>query len=76
MTVISEERLNSPEVRNEIVRDPVTHIYAHTEKPTAAFAGDVAKLLVKKYQFIADSVSISGSSASGSGCVCLGSVVC
>lgn len=74
MTAIAEERLYPPEVRNEIVRDLVTHIYAHTEKPTPAFVGDVAKLLVKKYPFMADSVT--GSSAFVSDCVCLGFLVC
>lgn len=74
MNAISQERLYPPELRNEIVRDLVTHIYAHTEKPTPAFVGDVAKLLVMKYPFMADSVT--GSSAFVSGCVCFGSVVC
>ena len=63
-------------MQNEIVRDLVTHIYALTDKPTPAFVDDVARLLVNKYPFMADSVTISGSSASVSGCVCFGFVVC
>ena len=59
MAAISEKRLQ-PETRNEIVRDLVTHMYAHTDKPDAKFTQMVARLLVKEYPFMAD----SGSSAS------------
>ncbi len=34
------------EVRNEIVRDLVTHVYAYMEQPTMVFIGEVAKQLV------------------------------
>ena len=60
MFAISEKRLYS-EVRNEIVRDLVTHIYGHEEKPNIDIATNVAKLLVAKYPFMADSASSSGS---------------
>lgn len=60
MFAITERQLN-PEVRNEIVRDLVTHIYGHMEKPNVALVTKVAKLLVEKYQFMADSITSSGS---------------
>ena len=67
MTAIAQKRLYPPGVRNEIVRDLVTHIYAHVEKPSVAFVTEVAGLLVKTYPFMADSVTIPGASAYVSG---------
>ncbi|XP_064403971.1 uncharacterized protein LOC135349363 isoform X1 [Halichondria panicea] len=54
MAAIKEKSLN-PEVRNEIVRDLVTHVYAYLEQPTMVFIGEVAKQLVEKHPFMADS---------------------
>lgn len=53
MVAIAEKKLN-PEVRNEIVRDLVTHTYGHVEKPNIALVTKIAKLLVEKYPFMAD----------------------
>ncbi len=53
MNAIEKQQLN-PEVRNEIVRDLVTHVYAHVEKPTMMCIGDVARKLVDKYPFMSD----------------------
>ena len=61
MFAISEKKLY-PEVRNEIVRDLVTHLYAHVDKPTSTMIAKVARLLVEKYKFMADSSTSSGSS--------------
>ena len=60
MFAINEKRLN-PDVRKEIVRDLVTHIYGHVEKPDIAIGTKIAKLLVEKYPFMADAVTCSGS---------------
>lgn len=54
MTAIVDKRLY-PEVRNEIVRDLVTHIYSHVEKPSITFVTKAASMLVEKYPFMADS---------------------
>ena len=54
MAAIKEKSLN-PEVRNEIVRHLVTHVYAYLEQPTMVFIGEVAKQLVEKHPFMADS---------------------
>ena len=59
MFAIEEQKLYT-EVRNEIVRDLVTHIYGHNEKPTPTFVTKVAKLLVEKYPFMRDSSTSSG----------------
>ena len=56
MDCIQEQRL-TPEARNEIVRDLVTHMYGFIEKPTGQFCKEVAKMLVEKYPFMADSGS-------------------
>ncbi len=53
MSAIFEKTLNC-EVRNEIVRDLVTHVYSYIEKPTSAFVESVAKKLVDKYSFMGD----------------------
>ncbi len=60
MFAISEKKL-SPEVRNEIVRDLATHIYGLVDRPDTRLATKVAKLLVEKYPFMADSVTSSRS---------------
>ena len=44
----------TPELRNEIVRDIVSTMYAHTCRPNKAFCTDVAKQLVRKYPFMKD----------------------
>lgn len=41
MTAIEEKKL-SPDIRNEIVRDLVTHMYGFMEKPTSSFCKFVA----------------------------------
>ena len=66
MSAIAQKRLYPPGVRNEIVRDLVTH-YAHVEKPSVAFVTEVAGLLVETYLFMADSVTVSAASAYVSG---------
>lgn len=63
MIAISEKRLY-PEIRNEIVRDLVTHMYGHVDKPDTSLAMKVGNLLVEQYPFMADSVTGSGSAAS------------
>ncbi len=54
MEAIKSKKLN-PEIRNEIVRDLVTHMYGHTEKPGIGFVNKVSRLLVEKYPFMSDS---------------------
>jgi hypothetical protein len=44
----------SPEMRNEIVRDIVSTMYAHTSHPNKDFCTSVAKQLVHKYPFMKD----------------------
>ena len=56
MAAISEKCLQ-PETRNAIVRDLVTHMYAHTYTPDAKFTQMVTRVLVKEYPFMADSGS-------------------
>ena len=41
-------------LRNEIVRDLVTQMFAVDPKPNSAFAALVAKKLVRKYPFMKD----------------------
>lgn len=48
-------------VRNEIVRDLVTQMYAYNAKPDRAFCTKVAKLLIKKYSYMKDvGTNVSG----------------
>ena len=47
---IADKKLN-PEVRNEIVRDLVTHMYGQVDKPDPSLAANVANLLVARYPF-------------------------
>lgn len=54
MKAIEEEKL-TPDVRNEIVRDLVTHMYGYVEKPTTSFCKFVAQRLILKYSFMRDS---------------------
>ena len=54
MAAIAEQKLN-PDTRNEIVRDLVTYMYSNVDKPGVAFASKVARMLVEKYPFMADS---------------------
>lgn len=56
MAALSKKRLN-PIVRNEIVRDLVTHIYGSVENPSPTFITKVGEMLVEKYPFMADSKS-------------------
>ena len=51
----------NPDIRNEIVRDLVTHIYAFCDKPSTGFISKVAKMLVEEYPFMADSSGLSDS---------------
>lgn len=60
MLAIAQKKL-CPDIRNEIVRDLVTHIYGQVERPDVTLATKVAKLLVENYPFMADSVTTSGS---------------
>ena len=53
MAAISKKRLNH-EIRNELVRDLVTHMYAYTDQITPAFISRTADMLVTKYPFMAD----------------------
>ena len=50
-----EEKKLTPDVRNEIVRDLVTHMYGYMEKPTSSFCTFVAQRLILQYQFMRDS---------------------
>ncbi len=54
MFAIEEKKL-TPDVRNEIVRDLVTHMYGYMEKPTSSFCKFVAQRLILQYQFMRDS---------------------
>lgn len=69
MFAISERKL-CPDIRNEIVRDLVTHVYGQVDKPDTVLATKVAKLLVEKYPFMADSVTSSGSQTYVNGLCC------
>jgi len=53
MKAIEEKKL-TPDVRNEIVRDLVTHMYGYVEKPTTSFCKFVAQRLILKYPFMRD----------------------
>lgn len=54
MAVIMDEIL-TPDTRNEIVRDLVTHMYGYMEKPTYGFCKFVAQRLTNQYPFMRDS---------------------
>ena len=54
MNSIKDEKL-TPEIRNEIVRDLVTHMYGYMEKPTSGFCKFVAQRLTHQYPFMRDS---------------------
>lgn len=54
MGAITTEVL-TPEIRNEIVRDLVTHMYGYMEKPTSDFCKFVAQRLIHHYPFMKDS---------------------
>lgn len=51
---IENKRLN-PDIRSEIARDLVTHMYGFIEKPTSGFCKFVAQRLILKYPFMRDS---------------------
>ena len=53
MSAIRDQQLNW-EVRCEITRDLVTHIYSYMENPKPFFVESVAKKLVDKYPFMCD----------------------
>ena len=44
----------TPDIRNEIVRDVVTQMFAFKAKPDKSFCTHVAKFLVKVYEFMKD----------------------
>ena len=54
MSAIEENKL-TPDVRNEVVRDLVTHMYGYMEKPTSSFCKFVAQRLILQYKFMRDS---------------------
>ncbi len=54
MFAIEENKL-TPDVRNEVVRDLVTHMYGYMEKPTSSFCKYVAQRLILQYKFMRDS---------------------
>lgn len=54
MSAIDEKKL-SPDIRNEIIRDLVTHMYGFMDKPTSGFCKFVAQRLTLKYTFMKDS---------------------
>ena len=49
-----QKRMLTPSIRNEIVRDLVTQMYAIRQKPDRALCTLVAKSLAKKYPFMKD----------------------
>ena len=51
-----EEKILTPDVRNEIVRDLVTHMYGFMEKPSPSFCKFVAQRLILRYKFMRDSI--------------------
>ena len=51
MKAIETENL-TPDIRNEIVRDLVTHMYGYAEKPTATFCKFAVQRLILKYPFM------------------------
>lgn len=58
----SEQRKRlTPDVRNAIVRDLVTTMFAYMNKPNKEFCTKVAKKLVLKYSFMKDvGIGVSG----------------
>ena len=44
----------TPDIRNAIVRDLVSTMYAHMSQPNKEFCTQVAKQLVEKYSFMRD----------------------
>ena len=44
----------TPDIRNAIVRDLVSTMYAHMSQPNKEFCTRVAKLLIQKYSFMKD----------------------
>lgn len=60
-SVEDQKKLLTVSIRNEIVRDLVTQMYAFKPKPDRAYCSTVAKELVKKYPFMKDSgMSVTG----------------
>ena len=53
MKAIEEKKL-TPDVRNEVVRDLVTHMYGSMEKPSSTTCKFVAQRLILKYPFMRD----------------------
>lgn len=53
-SAIKNKRLN-PDIRSELVRDLVTHMYGYMEQPTSGFCKFVAQRLILKYPFMRDS---------------------
>ena len=51
---VEKRKKLTPSVRNEIVRDLVTTMYAYMPNPNKAFCTMVAKLLVESYSFLKD----------------------
>ena len=49
-----QRKLLTPSVRNEIVRDLVTQMYAFMPRPTARFCEQVGQKLVKQYSWMRD----------------------
>jgi hypothetical protein len=64
-SVEDQKKLLTLSIRNEIIRDLVTQMYAFSPKPDRAFCSKVAKELVKKHPFMKD----SGTSVSGYVCL-------
>ena len=54
MAAIEEKTLDS-ELRSEIVKDLVTHMYSFVGKPTSHFIEEVSRKLVANYPFMKDS---------------------
>ena len=55
MDAIEDKQL-TPDVRNEVVRDLVTHMYGFMLKPNSSFCQYCAQRLILKYPFMRDSV--------------------
>lgn len=60
MTCIGQETEDAkcqslkPVIRNEIVRDLVTHMFSHNPNPQKEFCTQVAQMLVQQYKFMRD----------------------
>lgn len=60
-SVEEQKKLLTVSIRNEVVHDLVTQMYAFRPKPDRAYCTTVAKELVKKYPFMKDSgTSVTG----------------